>query len=58
MNERECPSCALPVDASEDVCPYCDYEFPEQKTGVTSMAWLFALLLLWPIIELILWLFG
>ncbi len=58
MPERECPSCALPVDASAEVCPYCEYEFPRRSTGVKSMAWLFALLMLWPVIEVILWLFG
>lgn len=58
MEEKECPSCALQVDASADVCPYCDYEFPQRSTGVKTMAWLFALLMLWPVIEVFLWLFG
>ncbi|GIV58604.1 MAG: zinc ribbon domain-containing protein [Bacteroidetes bacterium] len=36
--QRECPSCALDVDAAAEVCPYCGYEFPVQKRGVTWAA--------------------
>ena len=45
---RECPSCALEYDASDDpdVCPYCGYEFPEQKSYVPWVAILFVLLML------------
>ena len=51
---KECPSCALEVPAEADVCPYCGYEFPEQKTGVKGFAILFAvLMLLWAIYELV-----
>lgn len=57
MEEKECPSCALSVKASAEECPYCGYEFPEQDTGLKTMAWLFALLMLWPAIEGILWLY-
>ena len=42
---KECPSCALDVDAEAEVCPYCNYEFPVQKTSRTVMAWVMALLL-------------
>ena len=27
MKTRECPSCAMEVDASSKVCPVCSYEF-------------------------------
>lgn len=50
---RECPSCALPIDASADVCPYCGYDLPRQKSTLKYAAILFALLLLWPLIELL-----
>lgn len=55
---RECPSCALEVDRSADVCPYCGYEFPEQKSGVSIVAWVLVLLLLWPAIKGLMYLFG
>ena len=54
--ERECPSCALPVEGTPEECPYCGYEFPRQKTSVKWMAWVLALILLWPAIEGLMWL--
>lgn len=27
----ECPSCALPIDATVEECPYCGYELPQRK---------------------------
>jgi predicted nucleic acid-binding Zn ribbon protein len=42
----ECPSCALPIDADADVCPYCQYERPKQKRGFGIIALLFILLML------------
>lgn len=51
MATRECPSCAMEVDASADTCPICGYEAPRQKTSVQVAAWLMALLLLWPVLE-------
>jgi RNA polymerase subunit RPABC4/transcription elongation factor Spt4 len=29
MKKKECPSCAMEIDNSENVCPICGYEFPE-----------------------------
>lgn len=55
---RECPSCALDVDKDAVVCPYCDYEFPRQKQTVKALAWVMALLLAWPLFELLKLLFG
>lgn len=26
--KKECPSCAMEIDADEKVCPICGYEFP------------------------------
>lgn len=50
---RECPSCALPIDRDADVCPYCGYDLPKQKSSLKIAAVVMALLLIWPIIELI-----
>ena len=55
---RECPSCALDVDEDAEVCPYCNYEFPRQKSSRKVMAWVMALLLAWPVFELLKLLFG
>ncbi|MFQ5570128.1 MAG: zinc ribbon domain-containing protein [Rhodothermales bacterium] len=54
---KECPSCALAVDATAEVCPYCRYEFPAQRSTLKYAAWLMALLLLWPLFELLMLLF-
>jgi RNA polymerase subunit RPABC4/transcription elongation factor Spt4 len=27
MAQKECPSCAMQVKTSEEVCPICNYEF-------------------------------
>jgi len=57
---RECPSCALEFDDTGDVeqCPYCDYEFPQRRSSLQWVAWLFALLLLWPAIRGLMYLLG
>ena len=54
---KECPSCALEVEAAADVCPYCGYEFPEHRSGLKWAAILMALLMAWPLYELLRWLF-
>lgn len=47
MNKRkECPGCAMEVDAEEEVCPICGYEFPEQPAGVKVAVWLLIILML------------
>jgi predicted nucleic acid-binding Zn ribbon protein len=56
--ERECPSCALTIPADADECPYCGYDLPRQKSSLRLAAILMALLLIWPIIELVKRLFG
>lgn len=50
---RECPSCALEIDAQADVCPYCGYDLPQEKQVWKIVAVVVALLLVWPIIQLI-----
>lgn len=49
----ECPSCALDVPREANYCPYCDYEFPRQKSSRSIMAIVMALLLAWPVFELL-----
>lgn len=51
---RECPSCALEVDADADVCPYCGYEFPKQPTSYKGAAWFFVIMaMIWLLYEFI-----
>ncbi|MEX0684610.1 MAG: zinc ribbon domain-containing protein [Balneolales bacterium] len=48
MKTKECPSCALEVDAQNEICPICGYEFPEQSSWSYLVIWvMIALLLLW-----------
>jgi|SaaInl8_200m_RNA_FD_contig_21_901562_length_262_multi_2_in_0_out_0_1 uncharacterized paraquat-inducible protein A len=52
MNKRECPSCAMEVDVSDDtgLCPICGYEFPVgQKSYVKITALALAALAIIPI---------
>ena len=43
MKKKECPSCAMEVDADSKECPVCGYEF----TGYpTSYKWIAILLIL------------
>ncbi len=48
MKKIECPSCAVEVEAGQDECPICGYEFPKQKKSVQIAAWIMILLvILW-----------
>ena len=31
MKKKECPACAMNIDADRKICPICGYEFPEDK---------------------------
>lgn len=55
---RECPSCAMEVDADTSECPICGYEFPVPKAGVTASAWLFVALLVLFAVPLLAWALG
>jgi len=46
MDQKECPACAVAVDADAEVCPICGYEFPRQSTGKKLIAWLMIILLI------------
>ena len=44
----ECPSCALEIEEDTrdlDRCPYCGYEFPQQRVGFKLVALLLLLLM-------------
>ncbi|HDL17608.1 MAG TPA: hypothetical protein ENH29_00975 [Bacteroidetes bacterium] len=51
---KECPGCAMEIDADETVCPICQYEFSEQKSNIVwiGMA-LLAISLIYPVYLLI-----
>lgn len=44
MKTKECPSCAMAVDAKSKVCPICKYQFAKQSTGLKWAALALALL--------------
>ncbi len=48
MRTRECPSCAVEVEANVESCPICGYEFPKSKSWVkwTVIALIFGFLML------------
>ncbi|MFY0688153.1 MAG: hypothetical protein JXQ90_13360 [Cyclobacteriaceae bacterium] len=50
MKKKECPSCAMNIDASEKVCPICQYEFTQTSMGVKWVAILLVLLFLFYLI--------
>jgi predicted amidophosphoribosyltransferase len=56
--ERECPSCALPIDVEAEECPYCGYDLPRQKSSVRIVAIVMAILLIWPLIKLLQYVLG
>jgi hypothetical protein len=35
MRTKECPSCAMEIDAKEKICPVCKYEFA-QNMGISK----------------------
>jgi len=46
MKMKECPSCAMEINAGSKQCPVCQYEFPSTHTGLKWTAFLLALLFL------------
>lgn len=48
MAKKECPGCAVEIDADAKTCPICGYEFPKLSAGKQIVAWLMIILLvLW-----------
>jgi hypothetical protein len=45
--KKECPSCAMEIDATNKTCPICGYEFPRVSTNLKVVALLLALLFLY-----------
>jgi hypothetical protein len=46
MKKKECPSCAMEIDARADECPVCGYEFPSSGGVLKWAAILLAVLVL------------
>jgi len=46
MKTKECPSCAMEVDAKAKECPVCGYEFAEIASGYKWVAILLILVFL------------
>lgn len=46
MKKKECPSCAMDVDAQSKVCPICGYEFTQPNPVLKWLVILLAVLLL------------
>jgi len=46
MKTKECPSCAMQIDAGSKHCPVCNYEFPKTNTSLKWAALALALLFL------------
>lgn len=44
MKKKECPSCAMEVDAKSKECPICGYEFTDFSPGIKWVAILLILL--------------
>jgi hypothetical protein len=49
MKKKECPSCAMEIDAKANVCPICSYEFPAKQGSLKWIALLLALFFLYMI---------
>jgi hypothetical protein len=45
VKTKECPSCAMEVDAKSTSCPICQFEFPKRSPWITWMA--IFLLIIW-----------
>jgi len=46
MNKKECPSCAMEIDAKSKECPICGYEFPSNG-ALKWIALAMAIFFLW-----------
>jgi hypothetical protein len=54
MKTKECPSCAMDVDAKSKSCPICGYEFPGFSKAIKLTAVLLVLVFLYFLIRSIL----
>lgn len=46
MDKKECPGCAVEIDADAGVCTICGYEFPKQSKTMQVMTWIMIILLI------------
>jgi RNA polymerase subunit RPABC4/transcription elongation factor Spt4 len=46
MKKKECPSCAMEIDADSKVCPICSYEFPQTNKTYSVVAIILLVLIL------------
>jgi predicted amidophosphoribosyltransferase len=46
MAVQECPSCAVEVERSNEICPICGYEFPVIKKSTYVAVWLMIVLMI------------
>ena len=46
FGSRECPGCAMDVEANHNRCPICGYEFPNPTPRQTYLKWIGAILML------------
>lgn len=46
MKTKECPSCAMEIDAKAETCPICGYDFPKTPLYLKIVAVLMILLLI------------
>ncbi|MBX2895284.1 MAG: hypothetical protein KF763_07570 [Cyclobacteriaceae bacterium] len=46
MKKKECPSCAMEIDADLNTCPICQYEFPQRVPAIKWVAILLVAVLL------------
>jgi hypothetical protein len=51
--KKECPGCAMEVDANRNTCPFCEYEFPQSRMSFKPVAILMLILFLYPLVMLI-----
>jgi RNA polymerase subunit RPABC4/transcription elongation factor Spt4 len=51
MKKKECPSCAMEVDAKATICPVCGYEFPVQNKIYILVAIILLILSAWFLIR-------
>jgi len=54
LKKKECPSCAMEINANEKVCPICHYEFPEESKSFKMIVIVLILLFIVFILNIIL----
>ena len=52
---RECPACACEVEANQNRCPICGYEFPAPSALQRGLKWGGAFLMLLLLLLVLLW---